>query len=323
MNPPPAVVEVSGLRIAFGERASAVEVVRGVGFSIGRGEAVGLVGESGSGKSMTALGIMRLLPRGSRIASGAVHLLGRSLLVLSDREMSLVRGRDISMIFQDPLTALNPAFTVGRQLTDVIRTHQAIGRHAAWDRAADLLALVGIAGPRERLVAFPHEFSGGMRQRVAIAMAVACEPKLLIADEPTTALDVTVQAQVVDLLARLRQEMGIAILFISHNLDLVAEICDRVMVMYAGEIVEANGVHALFRDPRHPYTRQLLRCIPRLSDGRGELPTIPGAPPRFGAHPDTCAFAPRCDHAHERCWHAAPPVHTDAGSRVACWLATP
>jgi oligopeptide/dipeptide ABC transporter ATP-binding protein len=318
-----AVIEVAGLRIAFGHGASAVEIVRGVGLSVGRSEAVGLVGESGSGKSMTALGIMRLLPRGSRVAAGSVRLEGRSLLDLSDREMSSVRGRDISMIFQDPLTSLNPAFTVGRQLTDVIRTHQVIGRGAALDRATELLELVGIAGPRERLAAYPHEFSGGMRQRVAIAMAVACEPKLLIADEPTTALDVTVQAQVVDLLAKLREEMGIAIVFISHNLDLVAEICDRVMVMYAGEIVEASGVHALFRDPRHPYTQELLRCIPRLSDGRGELPTIPGSPPRFGVPADGCAFAPRCNHAHERCRHNAPPAVVDSGSRVACWLAAP
>jgi oligopeptide/dipeptide ABC transporter ATP-binding protein len=323
MSLPEAVVEVSGLHIAFGLGKYAVEVVRGIGLSIGRGEAVGLVGESGSGKSMTALGIMRLLPRGSRISEGAVRLEGRSLLGLSDREMSSVRGRDISMIFQDPLTSLNPAFTIGRQLTDAIRTHQAIGRLAALDRAAELLALVGIAGPHARLAAYPHEFSGGMRQRAAIAIAVACQPKLLIADEPTTALDVTVQAQVVDLLARLREELGVAILFISHNLDLVAEICDRVMVMYAGEIVEANDVHALFRNPRHPYTRQLLRCIPRLSDGRGELPMIPGAPPRFGVHPNGCAFAPRCDHVHERCWHVAPPARTDAESRVACWLASP
>jgi oligopeptide/dipeptide ABC transporter ATP-binding protein len=323
MSLPEVVLAVSGLHIAFGSGSYAVEVVRGVDFSIGRGEAVGLVGESGSGKSMTALGIMRLLPRGSRVAEGAVLLEGRSLHTLSDREMAAVRGRDISMIFQDPLTSLNPAFTIGRQLTDAIRTHQAIGRHAALDRAAELLSLVGIAGARARLAAYPHQFSGGMRQRVAIAIAVACQPKLLIADEPTTALDVTVQAQVIDLLARLREELGIAILFISHNLDLVVEICDRVMVMYAGEIVEANTVHALFGNPRHPYTRQLLRCIPRLSDPRGELPTIPGAPPRFGVHLDGCAFAPRCADAHEQCWHAAPPAHTDGKSRVACWLASP
>jgi oligopeptide/dipeptide ABC transporter ATP-binding protein len=313
------IIEACGLRIAFGP----VEVVRGVDLAIHRGEAVGLVGESGSGKSMTALGIMRLLPPGALVTHGEVRLEGRPLLPLSARDMAQVRGREIAMIFQDPLTALNPAFTVGRQLTDAIRAHQKLARPAALHRAADLLNLVGVTDPGARLAAFPHEFSGGMRQRVAIAMAVACQPKLLIADEPTTALDVTVQAQVVDLLARLREELGIAMLFISHNLDLVAEICDRVVVMYAGAVVEADGVHALFGHPRHPYTQQLLRCIPRLADGRGEMPTIRGAPPRAGALGEGCAFAPRCDHAMERCGAEAPPVRSDGGHRVACWLAPP
>ena len=323
MSALPPVIEASGLHIAYGPPGHAVEVVRGVDLTVGRGEAVGLVGESGSGKSMTALGVMRLLPRGTRIAGGSVRLEGRPLLDLSEREMALIRGRDIAMIFQDPLTSLNPAFSIGRQLTDALRAHRPIGSRAALDRAAELLDLVGIASARARLAAYPHEFSGGMRQRVAIAIAVACQPKLLIADEPTTALDVTIQAQVVDLLTRLREELGIAMLFISHNLDLVAEICDRVTVMYAGQIVEANDVHALFGAPGHPYTRQLLRCIPRLADGRGDMPTIPGAPPRFGALAGGCAFAPRCDLAQERCHSTAPPVHGVAGRRVACWLAAP
>jgi len=313
------IIEAAGLRIAFGP----VEVVRGVDLAIGRGEAVGLVGESGSGKSMTALGVMRLLPRGARIAGGEIRLEGRSLLELSERGMTSVRGREVAMIFQDPLTALNPAFTIGRQLSDAVRAHARLGREAARNRAAELLHMVGIQAPRSRLLAYPHEFSGGMRQRVAIAIALACQPKLLIADEPTTALDVTVQAQVVDLLARLRDELGIAILFISHNLDLVAEICDRVVVMYAGTVVEADEVHALFGRPRHPYTQQLLRCIPRLSDGRGEMPTIPGAPPRAGIRADGCAFAPRCGHAFDRCRAETPPMLLENGDRVACWLAGP
>ncbi len=314
---PSTTIEVCGLHIAFG----AAEIVCGVDLAIGRGEAVGLVGESGSGKSMTALAIMRLLPRGARVTAGDIRFEGRSLLKLSSREMSLVRGRDVAMIFQDPLTALNPAFTVGRQLADAVRAHQALPRRAALDRAAELLQLVGITSPQARLAAYPHEFSGGMRQRVAIAMAVACQPKLLIADEPTTALDVTVQAQVVDLLARLREELGLAMLFISHNLDLVAEICDRVLVVYAGSIVEADEVHALFGNPRHPYTQALLRCIPRLSDARGELPIIRGAPPRAGVHPSGCSFAPRCDHAFERCRVETP--RAGDGRRVACWLDSP
>jgi oligopeptide/dipeptide ABC transporter ATP-binding protein len=313
------IIEAAGLRIAFGP----VEVVRGVDLAIGRGEAVGLVGESGSGKSMTALGLMRLLPRGAHVAGGDIRLEGRSLLALSERAMTGVRGREVAMIFQDPLTALNPAFTIGRQLGDAVRAHARLGRGPAAERAAELLHMVGIPAPRSRLLAYPHEFSGGMRQRVAIAIAIACQPKLLIADEPTTALDVTVQAQVVDLLGRLREELGIAILFISHNLDLVAEICDRVVVMYAGAVAEADEVHALFGRPRHPYTQQLLRCIPRLSDGRGEMPTIPGAPPRAGIRVEGCAFAPRCEHAFDRCRAETPPLLLGNGDQVACWLAGP
>ena len=311
------IIAAAGLRIAFGP----VEVVRGVDLQIGRGEAVGLVGESGSGKSMTALGLMRLLPRGAHVTGVDVRLEGRSLLTLSERAMTGVRGREIAMIFQDPLTALNPAFTIGRQLSDAVRAHAPLGRRAATDRAAELLDMVGIPAPRTRLLAYPHEFSGGMRQRVAIAIAVACQPKLLIADEPTTALDVTVQAQVIDLLARLREDLGIAILFISHNLDLVAEICDRVVVMYAGAVAEADEVHALFGRPRHPYTQQLLRCIPRLSDGRGTMPTIPGAPPRAGVRLEGCAFAPRCEYAFDRCRAQTPPPYLGSGDQVACWLA--
>ncbi len=309
------VMQAAGLRIAFGP----VEVVRGVDLAIGPGEAVGLVGESGSGKSMTALGLMRLLPRGARIVGGDILLEGRSLLALSERAVAGVRGREIAMIFQDPPTALNPAFTIGRQLTDAVRAHAPLRRRAAAERAVELLHMVGISAPRSRLLAYPHEFSGGMRQRVAIAMALACSPKLLIADEPTTALDVTVQAVVVDLLARLREELGIAILFISHNLDLVAEICDRVVVMYAGAVVEAEEVETLFARPLHPYTRELLRCIPRLSDGRGEMPTIPGAPPLAGIRADGCAFAPRCSQAFDRCRVETPAL----GDRVACWRPGP
>jgi oligopeptide/dipeptide ABC transporter ATP-binding protein len=314
------ILSIEGLTIAFARRGSNVAVVRNVDLCIAPGQAVGLVGESGSGKSMTALAVMRLLPRGARIVSGNVLLEGQDLVGLSESEMSSVRGGIVSMISQDPLTALNPAFTIGRQLTDAIRAHRAIDRRAALERAAELLALVGIPSPRSRLSAYPHEFSGGMRQRVAIAIAVACEPKLLIADEPTTALDVTIQAQVIALLGRLRREMNLSILFISHNLDLVAEICDCVAVMYAGSVVEVDLAEAIFRAPRHPYTRELLRCIPRLADGSGSLPTILGSPPRFGADLLGCPFAPRCASAEPRCRSETPAPRTDDGRRVSCWV---
>lgn len=313
------LLAVRALHIAFG----ATEVVRGVDFTIAPGEAVGLVGESGSGKSMTALGVMRLLPRGARISGGEVFWRGQPLTGLPESALRSMRGREVAMVFQDPLSALNPAFTIGRQIVDVLRAHQPMGRAAADARAAELLAAVGIAEPARRLAAYPHEFSGGMRQRVAIAIAIAGGPKLLIADEPTTALDVTVQAQVVELLARLRRELGLGLLFISHNLDLVAGMCDRIVVMYAGRVAEADTAEALFTAPRHPYTRQLLRCIPRLDDAPGLLPTIAGAPPQAGRFPAGCAFAPRCDLAFEKCHAEMPPPAGAPPRQVACWMAPP
>jgi oligopeptide/dipeptide ABC transporter ATP-binding protein len=318
---PVPVLDIADLHIGFRTRHGVMEVVRGVDLTIATGEAVALVGESGSGKSMTALGIMRLLPRDGAILSGHIRLSGDDLGARGESAMARLRGRDIAMIFQDPLSALNPSFTIGRQITDAIRAHQDIGMAGATDRAAELLSLVGITSPRSRLGSFPHEFSGGMRQRVAIAIAVACQPRLLIADEPTTALDVTVQGQVIELLRDLRQRLGIAILFISHNLDLVAEICDRVAVMYAGRIVETNRVEAIFTEPRHPYTRQLLRCIPRLSDDAGPLATIAGEPPGFGVHTTGCPFAPRCERVEPRCHASMPPVTGTGAQRAMCWLA--
>jgi oligopeptide/dipeptide ABC transporter ATP-binding protein len=298
------LIRIDGLHVAFDER----EVVRGVDLRIAPGEVVGLVGESGSGKSMTALALMRLLPLGGRISSGRISFKGQDLMAMPNRAFNALRGGQIGMIFQDPLSALNPAMSIGTQISDTIRAHQNLGRAAAMARAEELLALVGIPYPKQRLLAYPHELSGGMRQRVMIALAVSCNPSLLIADEPTTALDVTVQAQVMDLLDRIRQEFGIAILFISHNLELVAEISSRVVVMYAGRVVETGDVRDLFAAPRHPYTRQLLRCIPRLDGSRGAMPTIPGLPPRIGALPPGCAFAPRCDRAEPRCSADTPPI---------------
>ena len=311
------LLRIDGLHVGFGDR----EVVRGVDLRIAPGEVVGLVGESGSGKSMTALATMRLLPSGGAVTSGRILFRGQDLRERSAGELNRLRGSQIGMIFQDPLTALNPALSIGRQLTDAIRTHQPLGRRAAMARAEELLALVGIPYPRQRLLAFPHELSGGMRQRVMIALAVSCNPSLLIADEPTTALDVTVQAQVMDLLDRIRSEFGIAILFISHNLELVAEISTRVTVMYAGRVVESGDVRALFASPLHPYTRQLLHCIPRLDGNRGPMPTIPGLPPKIGSLPPGCPFAPRCDFAEPRCSAEEPPIRRHARQMAVCFRA--
>jgi oligopeptide/dipeptide ABC transporter ATP-binding protein len=313
------LLQVDGLHIAFGARSRWAEAVRGVDLRVHAGEVVGMVGESGSGKSLTALAVMGLLPRGARVSSGRMRFEGQDLTTLGEAGMNRLRGGAIGMIFQDPLTALNPAIPVGRQITDSIRTHQAIGAAAAQARAEALLDLVGIPRPKERLRAYPHELSGGMRQRVMTALAVANDPRLLIADEPTTALDVTVQAQVMAMLDRIRRELGIAVLFISHNLELVAEVCDRVSVMYAGRVVESAAVETLFEMPRHPYTRQLLRCIPRLDGETGPMPTIPGLPPRLGAIPTGCPFAPRCDSAFGRCTAETPGIWRQGEHMATCW----
>jgi len=314
------LLRIDGLHIGFRHGDTMRPVVRGVDLRIDPGEVVGLVGESGSGKSLTALSVMRLLPRGAAIVDGRIAFRGRDLIAMPAAEMNGLRGGEIGMIFQDPLTALNPAFPVGRQLTDAIQAHDPMGRDAARARAEELLALVGIPLPRERLRAYPHELSGGMRQRVMIALAVSSNPALLIADEPTTALDVTVQAQVMDLIDRIRREFGIAVLFISHNLELVAEIADRVTVMYAGRAVESGDVETLFAEPRHPYTRQLIRCVPRLDGTRGEMPSIPGVPPRVDALPPGCPFAPRCELSVRQCGIEEPPMRWHERHMAACFL---
>jgi oligopeptide/dipeptide ABC transporter ATP-binding protein len=321
MNDAEPLLRVDGLYVTVDSQSNQREVVRNVDLRIERGEVVGLVGESGSGKSLTALAIMQLLPAGVRASSGRVMFAGTDLLGLGRRAMNERRGRDIAMIFQDPLTALNPTIPVGRQIYDCLRAHDDLGRQAAANRVEELLGLVGIQHPHERARAYPHELSGGMRQRVMTALAIACGPKLLIADEPTTALDVTVQAQIMALLDRIRRELGIAVLFISHNLDLVAEICDRTFVMYAGSVVESGPVETLFAAPKHPYTRQLLRCIPRLDWASGPMPTIPGLPPRAGELPAGCAFAPRCDVAESRCGER-PPIWREPGHMAVCWRAS-
>jgi peptide/nickel transport system ATP-binding protein/oligopeptide transport system ATP-binding protein len=323
MTPPPPLLEVSGLRVAFPTKGGLAEAVKGVDFALRPGEAVGLVGESGSGKSLTAMAILRLIAAPGRITGGSIRFDGADLLALPESGMRGLRGRAISMVFQDPSTSLNPAFTIGRQIIDTVRAHRpGLGRAAAREQAIESLALVGIADPGRRLASYPHEFSGGMRQRVLIAMAIACQPKLLIADEPTTALDVTVQARVVDLLNDLRARLGLTVLFISHNLDLVAEICDRVVVMYAGRVVEAAGAEDLFTQPRHPYTRLLQRCIPRIGGDGARLEVIDGAPPAPGQHVAGCAFAPRCPEAASVCRESPPHLAPLGRHDVACWMAT-
>jgi oligopeptide/dipeptide ABC transporter ATP-binding protein len=317
------LLQVDGLHVAFGARRIWRDVVRGVDIRVSAGEVVGLVGESGSGKSMTALAIMGLLPPGAKISSGRILFDGADLVGLREGAINRLRGKDIGMIFQDPLSALNPAIPVGRQIVDSLRTHARMSRRAAEARVVELLDLVGIPQPAERARAYAHELSGGMRQRVMTALAVSSNPKLLIADEPTTALDVTVQAQVIGMLDRIRRELGIAVLFISHNLDLIAQICDRVSVMYAGKVVESGAVEPLFDTPQHPYTRQLLRCVPRLDGGTGPMPTIPGLPPRFGAALPGCPFAPRCSVSQPRCPVEPPPIRREPGHLSVCWEGMP
>jgi oligopeptide/dipeptide ABC transporter ATP-binding protein len=314
-----SLLHIEGLHVGFVAGNTMRTVVRGVDLRVDPGEVVGLVGESGSGKSITALSVMRLLPPAAAITGGRISFRGRDIIGMSHAEMRRLRGGAMGMIFQDPLTALNPAIPIGGQLTDAIRAHQTLSHRAARDRAEELLSLVGIPLPKERLRAYPHELSGGMRQRVMIALAVSSNPGLLIADEPTTALDVTVQAQVMDLIDRIRREFKIAVLFISHNLELVAEIADRVTVMYAGRAVESGGVEALFASPSHPYTRQLIRCIPRLDGAVGPMPTIPGLPPIIGALPPGCPFAPRCEVSDERCRIEEPPMRWRGQHMAACF----
>src|SRR5688572_16602739 len=319
------LLEVKGLRTSFFTRDGAVRAVDGIDFHVDRGEIMGLVGESGCGKSVTSLSIMRLVSKPGRIEGGEIMFDGQDLLKLSDDEMRHIRGDRISMIFQQPTSSLNPVWDVGRQIEEVLRIHRGMKGKIAHSLAEELLKMVGIPDPARRLKNFPHEMSGGMAQRVMIAMALACEPELLIADEPTTALDVTIQAQILDLMRNLRDETGTAIVLITHDLGVVAEMCDRVAVMYAGEIVEQTDVTSLFRRPLHPYTRGLIGSIPVLGDAREELSVIPGNVPNLINLPEGCRFAPRClarieeniDNAFED-HPALLPVKP--GHDVRCWI---
>lgn len=311
------MLEVGDLRVTFPGLANAV--VDGVDLTVERGECVALVGESGSGKSMTALALMGLTPRGARISARRLTFLGEDLLSLGEGAMQALRGRRIAMVFQDPMTSLNPTMTVGRQIAETIEEHFGGSRRDARRRSVALLDAVGMPDPDRRFDAYPHALSGGMRQRAMIALALSCDPALVIADEPTTALDVTVQAQILELLARLGRDRGAALLLITHDLGIVARMADRVNVMYAGRIVEADDVDPLFERPRHPYTQGLLDCAPRVDGPLRPLMPISGSPPDPRHRASGCRFRPRCPKAMEVCTSDPPLVTTDA-ARVACWL---
>jgi oligopeptide/dipeptide ABC transporter ATP-binding protein len=313
------LLDVVGLTIEFGPEDRPLRVVDDVSFSVKAGEAVGVVGESGSGKSMTSLSILRLLPELGRV-SGRILFEGTDLMKVPKSKMPQIRGKDIAMIFQEPMSSLNPVMTIGDQIGEALMLHGEADRARRRARVIDLLRLVGMPDPERRLNAYPDQFSGGMRQRVMVAMAVACNPKLLIADEPTTALDVTIQAQVLELMLNIRRQFNSAILLISHDLGIIAEICERVVVMYAGRIVEDADIHSIFNDPKHPYTQGLLKSVPTLSEGRKRLYQIPGSVPPPGTIKVGCPFRPRCPSRMDRCGVEMPPLtRHGAGHVAACW----
>ena len=317
------ILAVEGLRTEFatGDGPPAV-AVSDLSFEVKRGETLCIVGESGCGKSLTALSVLRLLPRPyGRIGAGRVLLEGRDLTRLSEPEIREIRGRAISMIFQEPMTSLNPVLTVGRQIAETVMVHEGLPWQACMERALEMLRHVRIPEPERRLHEYPHQLSGGMRQRVMIAMALACRPRVLLADEPTTALDVTIQAQILDLIRELQQETGTAVVLITHDLGVVAEMADRVLVMYAGSKVEEGSAEEIFDAPTHPYTRGLMAAMPHLGGGHGtRLAEIPGVVPALNARPDGCAVAPRCGLATERCHAEVPSLRGIGGTHtVACW----
>jgi oligopeptide/dipeptide ABC transporter ATP-binding protein len=327
MNNNKPLLEVKGLKTYFYTEDGVVRAVDGVNFEVYPGEVLGLVGESGCGKSVTSLSIMRLISKPGRVDAGEILLDGENLLDLPEEEMTKVRGNRISMIFQQPQTALNPVFKVGDQLAEVLNVHQDMGKEAGWKRAIALLKMVGVPDPERRVEAFPHELSGGMAQRVMIAMALACVPELLIADEPTTALDVTIQAQILDLMRDMRKEMGTSVILITHDLGVVAEMAERVAVMYAGEIVEQTDVNSLFDEPLHPYTQGLIGSIPILGEIKDKLDVIPGSVPNLVNLPPGCRFAPRCQarikYGLTICTEVKPELdEVKSEHSVRCWLYT-
>jgi oligopeptide/dipeptide ABC transporter ATP-binding protein len=320
MNVAP-LLEISDLRTSFKSDDGYLAAVSDFNLTVNPGETVGLVGESGCGKSVTSLSIMRLLPQSAKV-EGSIRLEGRDLLEMRESEVRKLRGNEVSMIFQEPMTALNPILRVADQISEPLRMHKALSKRAMRDRVLELLAAVGIPRPAQIASEYPHQLSGGMRQRVMIAMAMACEPKLLIADEPTTALDVTVQAQILDLLRKLQQENNMALLLITHDLGVVAEMCERVVVMYAGKVIEEGNVRPLFKHPQHPYTQGLLNSIPKITGEIERLTPIQGNVPSLAHMPTGCRFAPRCPHVMDVCRTDHPKRTTVAADYyVNCWLA--
>ena len=320
-----ALLSIEGLKVHFHTDDGWLHAVDGVDIAIDRGETVCVVGESGCGKSVTAMTVLKLLPMPpGRIVAGRVLWQGRDLVPLTNDEMRQVRAREIAIVFQEPMTALNPVYTVGEQIAEVLRLHEKLGKRAALDRAVQMLELVRIPTPQRRVKDYPHQFSGGMRQRVMIAMALACNPKLLIADEPTTALDVTIQAQILELINELKERLGMAVMLITHAMGVVAETAQRVVVMYAGKVIEEAPVNELFAHPRHPYTQGLIRSIPRIdlaATHKQALEAIPGVVPKLVSPAEGCRFAPRCKYAVSACTSATPPLREVApGHKVACIL---
>jgi oligopeptide/dipeptide ABC transporter ATP-binding protein len=324
VSPSPIALEARDLRTTLFLRDGPVDVVRGVSFQLREGETLALVGESGCGKTMAALSIMRLLPDPpARVTAGEVLLAGADIRAVSEQEMRSLRGETISIVFQEPLTSLDPVFTIGDQIVEAITAHRNMPRREARDLAVEILKEVQIPSPEQRLNAYPHQLSGGMRQRVMIAMALVLDPKVLIADEPTTALDVTIQAQILDLIRSEQEQRRLAVLLITHNLPVVSQVADRVAVMYAGEIVEEAPASEIFSEPRHPYTQGLLSSIPSAGGDRKHLYTIPGRVPDPRALPPACLFAPRCPYALSRCWREHPELEPSDGHLLRCWNPQP
>ena len=316
-----ALLEVKDLRTSFFTDAGEVKAVNGISFQLERGKVLGIVGESGSGKSVTAYSIMQILASTGKIVGGSIKLDGVELVGIDEKIMKTVRGNKVSIIFQDPMTSLNPTYTIGHQLIEAITLHTDRNKKQAYDRALEMLRLVNINEPEKRMKQYPHEFSGGMRQRVMIAMALACEPDILIADEPTTALDVTIQAQILELMSSLQKELGMAIIMITHDLGVVAQMCDEVIVMYAGSICEQGTADEIFYNPRHEYTKGLMRSIPTLSTAGTKLKPITGTPIDLLNMPKGCPFAPRCDAAMKICISkCAEPMDINENHRATCWM---
>jgi oligopeptide transport system ATP-binding protein len=317
------ILTVEGLETQFRTQDGIVHAVNGVSFHLKEGETLGIVGESGCGKSVTMMSMMRLIPTPpGKIVAGSAIFQGKDLLKLSDSEIRAVRGQQISIIFQDPMTSLNPVLTIGRQVSEPLEIHMGMSQKQAYERAAEMLAMVGIPNAKDRLSDYPHQFSGGMRQRAMIAMALVCTPQMLIADEPTTALDVTIQAQIVELVKRLRDELGMSMIWITHDLGIIAGLAQRVAVMYAGYIIEEAYVKELYRNPEHPYTLGLLSSLPRMDEsGQRRLTSIEGLPPVLYEKPNYCPFAPRCRFVRDRCWQENPPlIKISEDHFAACWV---